>query len=467
MKIILSLIFLLNFATTAVAATQPTPAPANRVASMYISQDFINEQLAAHTKANVYIKEMKVVLDPTKNQMFLRGKIQVPLEEMRAVNLDPKLGLFRFQVTIRPETSKGGHLILEFPLAESFFYPDSSKDPEHERVVIPVQMLSIALASARGYLAAISGDFSGFDRRTEKLNALLKSVDHEISVEKNSDARDDMKNQQEALKLQLAAIPLERKQLQSMSKEVESILGFTGEKELNLNEELGARKNALILKLKLSQLAPYLDGTELGGIRVLLDKKDGGGQNYLAVDINSVLEGTEVLAPKSPRSNHAGSKIAPALIMRMNQSLFESKAVVDTEKKDMGDNLRNMQFDLKDDGLHVSGEWHKLFFNIGFDTLVDFVSTGPDVFEVRVRKLDVAGIDLGFLRKFVLESMKKRLNARMKGICKFKYIGEETDDSRALQVSVDPKTLVPAFPDLHLVDVDVRDREFLMKIGKI
>jgi hypothetical protein len=150
MKIILSLIFLLNFATTAVAATQPTPAPANRVASMYISQDFINEQLAAHTKANVYIKEMKVVLDPTKNQMFLRGKIQVPLEEMRAVNLDPKLGLFRFQVTIRPETSKGGHLILEFPLAESFFYPDSSKDPEHERVVIPVQMLSIALASARG-----------------------------------------------------------------------------------------------------------------------------------------------------------------------------------------------------------------------------------------------------------------------------------------------------------------------------
>jgi hypothetical protein len=224
-----------------------------------------------------------------------------------------------------------------------------------------VQMLSIALASARGYLAAISGDFSGFDRRTEKLNALLKSVDHEISVEKNSDARDDMKNQQEALKLQLAAIPLERKQLQSMSKEVESILGFTGEKELNLNEELGARKNALILKLKLSQLAPYLDGTELGGIRVLLDKKDGGGQNYLAVDINSVLEGTEVLAPKSPRSNHAGSKIAPALIMRMNQSLFESKAVVDTEKKDMGDNLRNMQFDLKDDGLHVSGEWHKLF----------------------------------------------------------------------------------------------------------
>jgi hypothetical protein len=55
----------------------------------------------------------------------------------------------------------------------------------------------------------------------------------------------------------------------------------------------------------------------------------------------------------------------------------------------------------------------------------------------------------------------------MKGICKFKYIGEESDESRALQVSVDPKALVPAFPELHLVDVDVRDHEFLLKIGKI
>jgi hypothetical protein len=468
MKLILPII-LLSLTLTAFAETKPSPTapPPNRVASMFVSQDFINEQLAAHTKANLYIKEMKVVLDPTKNQVFLRGKIQVPLEEMRAVNLDPKLGLFRFQVTIKPETSKGGHLILEFPLAESFFYPDSSKDSEHERVVIPVQMLSIALASARGYLAALSGDFTGFDRRTEKLDALLKALDHSIDTEKNSDAREDMKNQRETLKLQLAAIPLERKQLQSMSKEVESVLGFTGEKELNLNEELGARKNALILKLKLSQLAPYLDGTELGGVRVLLDKKDGGGQNYLAIDIDSQLVDTEVVPPKAPASKRAGTKIAPSLIMRMNQSLFESKAVVETEQKDMGSNLRNMQFNLKDDGLHVSGEWHKLFISVGFDTLVDFVSTGPDVFEVRVRKLDVAGIDLGFLRKFVLESMKKRLDARMKGICKFKYIGEESDESRALQVSVDPKALVPAFPELHLVDVDVRDHEFLLKIGKI
>jgi hypothetical protein len=46
-------------------------------------------------------------------------------------------------------------------------------------------------------------------------------------------------------------------------------------------------------------------------------------------------------------------------------------------------------------------------------------------------------------------------------------VGEEKDHSRALQVSVDPKALVPAFPDLHLVDVDIREGEFLLKIGRL
>jgi hypothetical protein len=35
-----------------------------------------------------------------------------------------------------------------------------------------------------------------------------------------------------------------------------------------------------------------------------------------------------------------------------------------------------------------------------------------------------------------------------------------------LKVTVDPKALMPAFPNLHLVDVDVRDRNFLLKIGR-
>jgi hypothetical protein len=45
-------------------------------------------------------------------------------------------------------------------------------------------------------------------------------------------------------------------------------------------------------------------------------------------------------------------------------------------------------------------------------------------------------------------------------------VGKEEDQSRALQVTVNSAALVPAFPDLHVIDVDVRDQDFLLKIGK-
>jgi hypothetical protein len=159
-------------------------------------------------------------------------------------------------------------------------------------------------------------------------------------------------------------------------------------------------------------------------------------------------------------------KIPPSLIMRLNQSLFESDEVLESEKKDLPSNIRDLEFALRDDGLHVTGKCHTfLFFNVSFETIIDIASVGDDVFDVKVRELKAGGVNLGFMEKFVLESMKKRLNHALKGLCKFKYVGEESDHSQALRVTVDPKTLVPAFPDLHLVDVDVRDREFLLKIG--
>jgi hypothetical protein len=217
----------------------------------------------------------------------------------------------------------------------------------------------------------------------------------------------------------------------------------------------------------LSQFAPYLKGVEVGGVRIVHDKKDGGGQNYLAIDVNSILEGKAPDPVACTASDRPAMKTAPFIIMRLNQTLFESEAIAELEKKDMGSKLRNINFGLKDDGLHVTGAWHTLiFFSIPFDVNVDFVTTGVDVFEVRLRKLDVAGIDLEFMSKFILDSIKKRLDQTLKNICTFKYVGEEKDHSRALEVTVEPKALVPAVPDLHLVAVDVRDQEFLLKIGR-
>lgn len=442
------------------------PSAESRIVSVFVSQDFINEQIALHSKSKL-LTDLKLELDPAHGQIFLRGKLQVPVEELRAVNLDPSLGAFRFQVTIKPETTKQGHLILELPLEETYFYPANSKDRSRDRVIVPVQMLSLALASARGYLAALSGDFSSFDRRTAKLSALLKGLDRSIAQEKNADAREELENQRTALKLQMAAVPVERKQLESASKEVEHILGFTGEKELNLNDEFAARKNALILKIKLSQLVPFLKDIDLGGIRIRRDQKDGAGENYFAVDINSRTITPPAPNPAVKSQPRPGMKVAPALILRLNQDLLESTVVAEQEKKAMGSNLRDFKVDLKDDGLHVSGKWHKFFITIPFDTTVDFVSTGPDVFEVKVRELDVGGIDFEFMAQFVLEAIKVRLDKALSKICTFTYVGKEKDHSRALRVTVEPKTLVPAFPDLHLVGIDVRDREFLLKIGHV
>jgi hypothetical protein len=456
----------LLLATTLSAFAQaPAVIPENRITSVYVSEDFINEQIATHLKGSNLFKKMKVVLDPDKEQIFLRGDLQVPVEELRAVNLDPKLGLFHFQVTIKPETTKHGHLILEFPLSETYFYSAESKDSLQERVIVPVQLLSLGLASARGYLAALSGDFSGVDRRTEKLNALIKGINRLIASEKNADAVEDLKSQRQALQLQLQAVPIERRQLQTVAKEVSHILGFTGEKELNLNNELGARKNALILKIKLSQLVPYLQGVELGGVRIRHDKNDGAGENYLVIDVNSELAATAAQTIAMRPAPRPGMKVAPSLIVRLNQSLFESVSVVDAENKSMPSKLKDFGIQLKDDGLHVSGSYKTFFFSLPFDTIVDFVTTGTDVFEVRVRELKVGGINFEFLSQFVLETVKSRLDVTLKDICSFNYIGEVKDHSRALQVIVRPAAIVPAFPDLHLVGVDVREREFLLKIG--
>jgi hypothetical protein len=452
-------------AAPAVPAPAPTAAPPNRVASVFVSEDFINEQLHAHSKSQL-IKGLRVRLDATEGTIILFGLLQVPVEELRAIKLDPELGAFRFQMTIKPETTPKGHLILEFPLAETYFYPAKSKDLKHDRVIVPVQMLSLALASVRGYLAALSGDFSGFDRRTAKIEALIKGLEKLIAAEKNPDAKEELRNQLAAQELQLKAVPIERKQLAGMAKEVSHILGFTGEKELNLNNELGARKNALILKVQLSQLAPYLKGVELGGVRLLHDKKDGAGENYLAIDANSTLEQALPPVAKKPPANRAAMAKPPVLIVRLNQALFESTAVVDAEKKSMGTKLKDLDIQLKDDGLHVAGRYRALLFSIPFDTIVDFVSVGTDVFEARVRDLEVAGLDLEFLTGFVLDSMRTRLDTALKGLCTFENIGETKDHARALRVTVASKSLVPAFPDLHLVSVDVRDREFLLKVGR-
>lgn len=439
-----------------------------RVTSIYLSEHFINEQLNAHIKPGL-VRDLHAVFDPKGGQIFLRGKVQIPIEELRAINLDPNLSVYRFQVTVKPEATAEGYLILEFPLAETFFYPASSDNPKRDRIVIPTQLLSVALASARGYFAALSGDFSALDRKTGKLKALVKALDRAIVGEKNADAVDDLKTERAALKLQLAAIPIERKQFKVLGKEVGGMLAFTGEKDLNLNDAFMARQNALIVKLNLATFTPYLKGVTLGGVRVVHDHRDGvGGENYFSIDINADLATLNATTLDATPMDEQGLKIAPSAMIRITQSLFESELVVSSEKKAMGSKLSDLKIEFKKDGLHVAGKYHKFFISIPFDTIVDFdTAEQNDTFDVSVRDVKIAGIDLEFMTGYILETLKSRLDQSLLGICTFEYTGEQKDHSRALRVHLNPERLIPALPGLHLVDIEIRDREFLLKVGKL
>lgn len=447
-------------------STRAEETISSRVASIFISQHFLNEQLAAHLGKSELVRNLRVKLKPKTSKMFLYGDFHLPLDDLRAIGIERHLAEFKFQLSIIPKISPQGHLVLEFPISETFFYQANSKNPKRDRVVIPVQLLSLGLAATRGYLAALSGDFSTFDRKAAKLRALLKGINKTLASEKNTDAIDVLKSEKKSLELQIASTELERERFQRTAKTLNSILGHSGDKELNLNNEIEARQNAIMLKLKLNKLVPYLKDVELGGIRIGNNKLSGDGENYFILDVNTLLTEQPPQENRPPSDSRKEYAIPPSLVIRLNQALFTSKVMVKKEQEKIGSTVKNFKIQFQDDGIHISGIVRKFFMNIPFDGIIDFVSTGPDVFEVRLRELDVLRMDFKFLTPYVLKAMKKRLSKALHGICTYKYLGDQ-DQSKVLQVTIEPKNLVPAYPDFHLVDVDVRDRNFMLKIGRI
>jgi len=436
-----------------------------KVASIYISEQFVNEQLAGHLANSDLVKNLKMKLDPKSGQILLHGDFQLPLDDIRAIGIEKDLGLFKFQLSILPKVSRRKHLVLQFPLSETYFYQANSKNPKRDRVVIPTQLLSLGLASTRGYLAALSGDFSSFDRKTDKYKALLRGVTQNLKTETNQDAIAVLKSEKKSLELQIASTELERENFARTSKSLNSIFAFTSEKEFNLNNEVMARGNTVLLKIKLSKLVPYLKDTELGKIRIGGSNPNRNGERYLIFDINTPTT-SQITQDQRPHKKPTYSENPPSIMIRLHQAVFTSKMILDTEKESMGDQIKDFQILFKDNGVHVAGKVRKFFMDIPFDGLVDFVTTGPDVFEVRLRNLNVFKMDLKFLTPLALAAVKDRLSKSLEGIATYKYLGKK-DGSRALRVKIDPKKLIPAFPDFHLTEVDVRDRNFMLKIGRI
>jgi hypothetical protein len=147
--------------------------------------------------------------------------------------------------------------------------------------------------------------------------------------------------------------------------------------------------------------------------------------------------------------------------------LFESTAVLAAEGQDLGPKIRGFSLNLLEDGLHASGRWRGPFgIEIPFDAVLDPVWVAPDAFELRLRDIRVAGVDLESLSGLVLEAAKKRLDGSLKGICTFSYVGKSKLRARALRVQLDMAALIPAFPDLALTGITTRDGELLLKAGR-
>lgn len=147
--LILALALTSSFATAADAETEKLPDQVlkRRIANIYISETFLNEQIKIFTAKSQLFKDLYLNLDAKSDRLYLSGIFQVPLEELQTVSMDRSLGKFKFQLAIRPRAEKNGNLRLEFPLEETYFHLASSKNPKRDRVVVPVQLLSLALAS--------------------------------------------------------------------------------------------------------------------------------------------------------------------------------------------------------------------------------------------------------------------------------------------------------------------------------
>lgn len=436
-----------------------------KVASLFVSEAFINEQLTVHLTKSDLVSNLKLKLDPKTSKMFLQGNFQLPLDDIRAVGIEKDLANFKFQLSILPKISPNKHLILEFPISETYFYQANSKNPKRDRVVIPVQLLYLGLAATRGYLSALSGDFSSFDRKIAKYRALLKVAHKSIATEKNPDALAILKSSKKSLELEIASTELERETFGRTAKTLNSIFAFTGEKEFNFNNEIKARGNTIMLKLQLSKLVPYLKDIDLADIRVGNSNPDNTGENFLIIDINTLVTEEPPTVKKIARKP-INYKIPPSLMIRLSQDLFTSKLIQEKEKEKISANIKDFKIQFKSGGIHVSGKVHKFFWDIPFEGLVDFTSTAPDIFEVRLRKMKVMKMDLKFLTPLILTAVKSRLKKGLAGIGSYKYLGD-MDHSRVLQVTIKPEKLVPAYPEFHLLGVEVRDRSFMLKIGRI
>lgn len=466
MKCRLSFLTLIVFMSHFASAEIKSDAERRRIASLYLSETFLNEQILMHIKGSQFLKNLKLTFDETEQKIFARGTIQIPMDEQQTKGLDPALTRFNIQLTLKPQINSKGYLVFEFPLNETFLYPSLSKSISKDKIIIPVQFVSLGLAATRGYLSALSGDFTAIDRKIKKMQSLQEGIAQSLKTVKNEDALAELKMEKKSLELSIDSAKLQREQFLRTSQTLGQFLGAGKDKEFDLNNKIKAEGNSLFLKLSLETLVPYLKDVELEGVKLATrNYSSNQKESYLIIDIDSVVEPHS--QPPQLKSISPNQKLAvpPSLYVRLNQDIFKKQALVETKKQKMGDSVQDLKVLFLEDGIHITGSYKKWFLSVPFDTLADFSALEPDVFEVRLRKFKVLGVNLSFLVQPALSLMRERLESALQNFCTYEYLGKEDGDN-VLVIKFDTPKLIPAFPNLHVVDVNFSNGAFMLGIGK-
>jgi hypothetical protein len=313
-------------------------------------------------------------------------------------------------------------------------------------------------------LSALSGDFTGFDVKNRKFKALLNGIKRNLKIETNKEAIEVLKDEKRSLELQIEANNLQRQQFERTSQSLANIMGLVGDKGFNLNEKVKSYENKILLKLKLDSFVPYLADIAIGGVRVKHKDKDGEGEDYFAIDLQTKTKKFKAQKSKEFLQPKRQLEVPPSILIRLNQELFLSESIAAAKKEKMGDSIKDFKMVFEDDGLHLKGKYWKWFFLIPFDVQVNFLSTNPDEFEVRVGKLNAFGLNLKLMSRMALNSVKSTFETMFDGV--FKFTMDEKHKGQVLKVNVDSAKLIPAFPNLHLMDITVLEGSFLLRLGR-
>ncbi|MBI4346341.1 MAG: hypothetical protein HY553_05775 [Elusimicrobia bacterium] len=151
----------------------------------------------------------------------------------------------------------------------------------------------------------------------------------------------------------------------------------------------------------------------------------------------------------------------PDLAVRIDQAALELPAIADAIRQATDDDIRKFRLELKEDGLHASGDYRlPILGGIHFKTAASPVWKGPNVFEVRIRKTKVLIFDV---TGRVVDAVEAALRETLDKVCTFQRLGRQADGSHSIRVTVDMKGLMPTLPRLFLSGISTRDKVLVLK----